>query len=151
MLRNVKNTHASIQIQSLIWNLIFVGLNMVTKRPQRKRWRYQCKVLIHPGHEMCKMKADRPDSHSLQLTDRDLTHTGKCSPLDEKTFDHVKNFRRLCHIRASPRQACKHSFSLNLAARLSWYRFCSGHFHPFKTFFLLCIWTFTVTGPDVNT
>jgi hypothetical protein len=29
--------------------------------------------------------------------------------------------------------------------------FCSGHFNPFKTFFLLWIWTVTITRPDVKT
>jgi hypothetical protein len=29
--------------------------------------------------------------------------------------------------------------------------FCSGHSNPFKSFFLLWIWTVTVTRPDVKT
>jgi hypothetical protein len=29
--------------------------------------------------------------------------------------------------------------------------FCSGHFHPFKGFFLLWIWTLTIPHPDVKT
>jgi hypothetical protein len=29
--------------------------------------------------------------------------------------------------------------------------FCSGHFNPFKSFFLLWIWTVSSTRPDVRT
>jgi hypothetical protein len=29
--------------------------------------------------------------------------------------------------------------------------FCSGHFNPLKSFFLLWIWTMTITRPDVKT
>jgi hypothetical protein len=28
--------------------------------------------------------------------------------------------------------------------------FCSGHFNPFQSFFLLWIWTVTITRPDVK-
>jgi hypothetical protein len=60
---------------------------MDTKRPQIKRWRYQCKVPVHPGHEVCKMRAERPESHSLWLD----SHRKMLSPC-EKLFEHLKNF-----------------------------------------------------------
>jgi len=62
-------------------------------------------------------------------------------------------------VRASPPHTCKHPFSLDLAAGIEHILllsgihgpFCSGHFNPFKSFFLLWIWTVTITRPDVKT
>jgi hypothetical protein len=36
---------------------------------------------VHPGHEVCKMRVQRPEWHSLRLTDSELTDTGKSSSL----------------------------------------------------------------------
>jgi hypothetical protein len=41
--------------------------------------------------------------------------------------------------------------SITLAPLLYLCRFDSGHFNPFKSFFVLWIWTVTNTGPDVDT
>jgi hypothetical protein len=38
-----------------------------------------------------------------------------------------------------------------LRSSLYCYSFCTGHFNPFKIFFLLWIWTMTIICPDVKT
>ncbi len=163
---------------SLILNLIFVGLNMVIERPQIKRWRYQCKVLVHPGHEVCKMGTERPELHSLWLE----SHRKMLSPCD-KTFEHLKNFHRLLIFPYHRTRVCSPEIlqgsygnhdiipykSISTArlqtplfikscSRIAWIccapvftSFLQWSFNPFKTFFVLWNWTLTITARDVKT
>jgi hypothetical protein len=66
------------------------------------------------------------------------------------------NLKFSLHVkRVSPPHTGKHLFSLNLWRILLLSGidgpFFSGHFNPFESFFLLWIWTVTITHPDVKT